>query len=73
MGNYESTRNESDGKGQNKFSDAKAIEPVHKITSNTVIKITKDMRSGPATLAQKMAWRRFWQRIISEVKADDSR
>lgn len=31
--------------------------------------VTLDMHFGLVVPAQKQAWRRFWQRLISEVKA----
>ena len=28
------------------------------------------IKPGPATPAQKQAWKRFWQKLIAEVKND---
>jgi len=30
-----------------------------------------NIKRGPASPAQKQAWKRFWQKLISEVKADE--
>jgi len=43
---------------------------VTKTTTKTEIKITTDIRLGPASLAQKTAWRKFWQKLISEAKRE---
>jgi hypothetical protein len=37
----------------------------------TSIKVVLNIRPGPASPAQKQAWKRFWQKLISEVKADE--
>jgi len=37
------------------------------------VEVKVDIRPGPATPAQKAAWHKFWQKIVPEVKADDSR
>jgi len=31
-----------------------------------------NIKRGPASPAQKQEWKRFWQKLISEVKADES-
>ena len=71
--NAESSGAKTSVGAETKFSNAEAVKTVPKITSNTEIKVTKDIRSGPATLAQKTYWRKFWRKIIAEVTADDSR
>lgn len=36
--------------------------------SNTqIVKLTVDIRPGPAPPAQKAAWRKFWARLIGEA------
>ena len=42
-----------------------------KNTTKTEIKVTTDIVPGPASLAQKTAWRKFWQKLIAEVKASE--
>ena len=39
----------------------------------TEIQMRVEIRPGPASLAQKTAWHRFWQKVIAEVKGDDGR
>ena len=39
-------------------------------STKTAIKLTVDIRPRPASPAQKQAWRRFWQKIISGVKEE---
>jgi len=38
----------------------------------TPIKVVLDIRPGPATPAQRMAWKRLWDKLLSEVKPDES-
>ena len=33
--------------------------------------ITINIQPGPASPAQKQTWKRFWQKIISKVKANE--
>jgi hypothetical protein len=33
--------------------------------------VTLDIKPGPASPAQKQAWKRFWQKLIAEVKAGE--
>jgi len=42
-----------------------------KTTKNTQVRVKVNIRPGPVTLAQKTAWRKFWQKLIAEVKADE--
>jgi len=35
------------------------------------VKVVTNVKLGPASLAQKQAWRRFFQKLISEVKASE--
>ena len=42
-----------------------------KATENTAIKVEVNIRPEPATPAQKTAWRKFWQKLITEVKANE--
>lgn len=44
---------------------------VSKTATKTEIKITTNIRPGPVSLAQKTAWRKFWQKLIAEVKAGE--
>lgn len=39
-----------------------------KTTSKTEIKLTVNIRLGPATTAQKSLYRLFWAKVISQVK-----
>lgn len=32
------------------------------------IKVSVDIRAGPASLAQKAAWRKFWKKLIAEAQ-----
>ena len=34
--------------------------------------VTVNIKPGPARPAQKAAWHKFWQKIIPEVKTDNS-
>lgn len=34
------------------------------------VKLTIHIRPGPASVTQKQAWKRFWQKLIAEVKDD---
>jgi hypothetical protein len=43
-----------------------------KLADRAPIKVTVDIRRGPASPAQKFAWKRFWQKLISEVKRDNT-
>jgi hypothetical protein len=47
------------------------LEPKVPKTANKLIKITVDIQPGPALPAQKTAWKRFWQKLIDEVKVSD--
>lgn len=33
--------------------------------------VTIKIRTGPVTPAQKTAWRKFWQKVIVEVKTSE--
>ncbi len=33
-------------------------------------KVKLDIRPGPVSPAQRATWRRFWQKLITEVKGD---
>jgi 3-deoxy-D-manno-octulosonic acid (KDO) 8-phosphate synthase len=33
--------------------------------------VTPNIQTGPASPTQKAAWRKFWQRLIAEVKAGE--
>ena len=41
------------------------------IAIKDTIKVKVDIRPGPVSPAQKQAWRRFWQKLIAEVKAGE--
>jgi hypothetical protein len=41
------------------------------ISEATEIKIQTNIRLGPASLAQKADWLRFWKRLIDEVDASE--
>jgi hypothetical protein len=34
------------------------------------MKVTVDIQLGPVSPAQKQAWKRFWQKLISEARND---
>jgi hypothetical protein len=42
-----------------------------KAKTTASIKVVVDIKPGPASPAQKQAWKRFWGKLISEVKADE--
>jgi len=46
--------------------------PKRKSKTATPIKVVLDIKPGPATLAQRMAWKRLWDKLLSEVKSDAS-
>lgn len=35
------------------------------------VTVTLDIKYGPSTPAQQQAWKRFWQKLIAEVKTDE--
>ena len=37
----------------------------------TQLRIKVNIRPGPVSPVQKTAWRKFWQKLISEVKAGE--
>lgn len=39
--------------------------------NNMQSKVTMNIRPGEISLAQKQAWRKFWQKLITEVKAGE--
>ena len=41
-----------------------------KVSDNNkqMVKLTVDIPPGPASPAQKQAWKCFWQKLIAEVK-----
>ena len=39
-----------------------------KSDAKTQVNVTLAIRPGPASPAQKTAWRRFWQHMIAEAK-----
>ena len=41
-----------------------------KATKDTGLKLRVDIRPGPVSPAQKTAWRKFWQKLIAEVKSE---
>jgi len=43
-----------------------------KPANNKAINVGTNIQSGPASLAQKQAWRRFWLKVISESEADQA-
>jgi len=44
---------------------------VAKPDTKTQSKVTVNIRPGPMSPAQKQVWRRFWQKLIAEVKAGE--
>lgn len=40
-------------------------------TVTKLVRVAADIRPGQTSVAQKQAWRRFWQKLISEVKAGE--
>ena len=40
-------------------------------SSTSPAKVILNIKRGPASPAQKQAWKRFWQKLISEVKAEE--
>ncbi len=40
-------------------------------TKGTDIKVKVNIQPGPVSPAQKQAWERFWQKLITEVKAGE--
>ena len=43
---------------------------IPKSATRIEIRVKIDIRPGPASPAQKVAWRRFWQKLIAEVKSE---
>jgi len=42
-----------------------------KTTTKSEVKITTDIRAGPATPAMRTACRRFWSKLVAEVRANE--
>ena len=42
-----------------------------KSDTKTGIKVKANIKTGPASPAQKASWRKFWQKLIAEVKAEE--
>jgi len=42
-----------------------------KLRTTASTNVVVDIKPGPASPAQKQAWKRFWRKLISEVKADE--
>jgi len=43
-----------------------------KLPIKSVPRVSIDIRLGPMSPVQRRAWRRFWAKIITEVKKDDN-
>lgn len=43
---------------------------VPKTTDKTEVTLKVDIEPGPASPAQKAAWHKFWQKLISEAKRE---
>jgi len=43
-----------------------------KNTEKTAMKLMVDIKPGFASPAQKKAWRRFWQKLLTGVKVNES-
>jgi len=39
--------------------------------TTNLVRLTVDVQLGTASPSRKQAWKRFWQKIISDVKADE--
>jgi len=46
-------------------------KPKRKAKTATSIKVVLDIKPTPASPAQKAAWKRLWDKLLSEVKADE--
>jgi len=44
---------------------------VSKASEETVVRIKKNVRPESVTPAQREAWRKFWRKLIAEVKDDE--
>jgi hypothetical protein len=44
------------------------LPEVSKKATRTLIKVRVDVRRGAASPAQKAVWRKFWQKLVAEVK-----
>ena len=42
-----------------------------KAKTTASIKVVVNIKPGPASPAQKQAWHKFWQKLISEVKTNE--
>jgi hypothetical protein len=40
-------------------------------SKKTPIKVILDFKPGPVSPAQRMAWKRLWDKLLSEVKSDE--
>ena len=47
-----------------------APHPTLKTTGNST-NVVVNIQPGPASPAQRQAWKRFWQKLIAEVKAEE--
>jgi hypothetical protein len=43
----------------------------NRISRKTPIKVVLDIKPGPASPAQRAAWKRLWDKLLSEVKAKE--
>jgi len=43
-----------------------------KLPIKSIPRVIIDIRLGPTSPVQQHAWRRFWTKIITEVKKDDN-
>jgi len=39
-------------------------------TASKPVQVTVRIERGPLSLAQKAGWRKFWQKLIAEVKSE---
>jgi hypothetical protein len=44
----------------------------NRTSRKTPIKVVLDIKPGPVSPAQRMAWKRLWDKLLSEVKGDES-
>jgi len=40
-------------------------------SKKTPVKVVLDIKPGPVSPAQRAAWKRLWDKLLSEVKTDE--
>lgn len=53
------------------ISKSQNRHPIHRRRVCKSAEVRVDVQPGPASPAQKAAWRKFWRKLISEVKSDE--